>query len=474
MTTFGIACGYYYEVDKDVISKIAFEVDTDPGWQCESIGIFNGEFSFLKEDSIPGNLSSQTKIAMMDLEPEPPQIPIGNTTIDSHSFEAYKFQDQMFQQQEKTTFEVTKGNSPTTEDCHDTFKGQCSAQSINTSRVIPVNAYKFTWSLSIEHTYPFTSGDSYENHLKIDYLRSTLRLFNVNPAPVPGEAEDIWGATMYRISTTTVGKFAWYKVATNEYWLVTDSQTTDLCSNIENGVSNNEIEWGIRMKWEPDDWGNTDSSNDLYYYPWQDINYYTGANNPPNSFYPNITNIDLNVECERVSLDYCIMNVTDQFVFPNVDDLPRGSTMKSADDKKQLFLLLSSELGETCAERWESVCNEYFDIDGLCTEMVIAPFSCTLVQRKTFLGIVSLAFASSQLVNTILLVIFGFIFSRMSKTTWDNEQPPWQKDIKNHMGKHLEMGQMGTQNEEKRKEENKENVDGAATETVVNTDATDR
>ena len=55
-------------------------------------------------------------------------------------------------------------------------------------------------------------------------------------------------------------------------------------------------------------------------------------------YFPNITNVAITVECEEVSDDYCIFNVTDQLLCEE-GKLPGGTTI---DYEGFLYLILSS------------------------------------------------------------------------------------------------------------------------------------
>ena len=147
------------------------------------------------------------------------------------------------------------------------------------------------------------------------------------------------------------------------------------------------------------------------------------------------------VNCEWIenNNDYCIVNVSNQFSISEPEPALRGTALQQVafdGEVNEQFIMLGSSLGDSCGDRWQSVCEESYKWDAFCDTLYISPFSCVLTQKRDWFSTISLSFAATQLFFTILILVIGCLFRKLSN-------PVFEKDAQENM--ELEMAAHQTQ-----------------------------
>eukprot|EP01084_Bolivina_argentea_P263804 446638_1 len=379
---------YYFCFQMDIISVIGYETNRGDEWKCEAIGAFTGEFSMLSHDNVPSwNLTQSVSTGFADVYDDNlyyTALPY-ESSDDNYYFDALKpfiyddtvddpdsmiFGDDVQSWEERANYYAELANAKTVEDCVTSFTNYACVNSMR-NESSDWNLYKFKFQ-NLTRGYPKT-------------------------APVTNIALYAWNATAQSYQEALIYFFMTKFVANRDvayiYTRDREAYDFDLCDVIAYGKHNNDsLSWGAHM------------NGDI---------------------------VPVNVSCERIDNDYCAINVTNAFtVLGNfsavMDGIPSAMTMihKNARADGQwvdytTYMLLGSQLGATCNDRWSKTCQEYFKIAELCKKMYVAPFECKREQRKELWTIISLAFSSSSLIFTTLIVISAFFMKRFAQPVYD-------------------------------------------------------
>jgi len=135
------------------------------------------------------------------------------------------------------------------------------------------------------------------------------------------------------------------------------------------------------------------------------------------------------VSCERVDVDWCLIDATNQMTAKQGDIL-FGTTIGPKDEfATKLYLALSDQHGETCSARWEKVCKEHNTIEQICKKAYNPPFKCERTISLGPLTVLSLSFSAMQLVMSVLFFAFAFLLGRLcnSSSTDDDDDAAARK-----------------------------------------------
>ena len=442
LLTFIVSGLYYYIYDTETIGEIGFFTKEDDEWNCVSIGTYNGKYIFTNVTISDYNLSASTDMGFLrsvspniGTDPGYATVTIPTSTETSLTFAHYGMQYHDGYARYTFEYEITWGNAPTIDECIETMhEYSCSNFHDTTTIINDIYMYRMSWNIDI-----ITSGDNNSALNMNDVYISKIDLYTSSPYPI--FTEKSLGGYPYRQGLIRLGDNDF------EQFIVTNKSIyngDNLCDIIETDISNEELFWGITMS--IDLWNNY---NKIYIdnpdqCPWWEI-YNGGLTEFPCNQNNNITELNINFECELISDDYCIVNASNQFAYTENETLPTNTRMKIANtvsDGQGQFLLLSPELGTKCIERWESVCLEKYNIDEYCQTVYSPPYSCTKTEPKSTWAILSLSFASSQLVFTILVMLTAFAFKSFATPVHDDDDGNKIIDDKEKEMKKKEMIEM--------------------------------
>eukprot|EP01084_Bolivina_argentea_P217530 369283_1 len=160
------SCVYYY-ADPDIIGEISFYAQTGEGWECESIGTFNGEFVFPDFDKLSVNLSQSVSIGyVFDVFPYVKgeaengyvtgSIPTSSSL--SYNVSSYQLADQALEGKiDAYTSAITWGAAPTIDECLDMMEER-SCNTIH-NPLNDASVYKFTFAISTISSTSVTMDD---------------------------------------------------------------------------------------------------------------------------------------------------------------------------------------------------------------------------------------------------------------------------------------------------------------------------
>eukprot|EP01084_Bolivina_argentea_P217624 369460_1 len=439
LITFLGAVVYYYEFDQNEIIEIQFVFNEGDDWECESIGVYNGEYKFLKDaDTVPANLSESTSIAWVNSYNQ-----MRNVNIDGNTFNMIRLMEhsETYNKDENSIFNVVRGNTATIDDCLEIYtNGACKV--VNSSKILEnINVYKFTVNIDFNETYPWIAGDNWQNHIDLQYLM-LFQSDTINSSAKYPNAVSIFNTSYWSGGGDIEGYTYFHRMSNAEFWVAAKSDSSaNLCSEIEDAIQKGEIEWGLEIGWEILDGGY--SSLEEWQYPVRPA--------PNQPFFNTVSSVSLDVECERIAYDYCVVNATDQFAFTTPTSELRGTTLRRSNSNggEENFILLSGELGATCTDRWQSVCETYWDIKGLCSTLYLPPFSCKTAKRKSYFTILSLSFASAELVFTVLIILVGCLIRQVAN-------PVIEKDAVIQFEKNMERQMASLDNNVREESDDKE------------------
>ena len=426
---FGAACYWYREQDHETITEITFNFRETGGWQCESIGVWDGTFEFLvKDDSIPYSLSTSFTSTYISMSSGSGNGYIPNlTNFTSYELATVEVGNVNYSPKLNSQYSVLRGNAPNIDTCKESFKNWiCNAESIAKSSytISNVGTYRFTYTLHVTDTNDWNvlNGDSFD-----DIIQSRLMLYDastVDLTQLPGTAQntrtifgDLQQYQALGIESASVGYIK--QMDDKEYWMTGKTgDDTNLCTVIEQGIINGDIIWGVNLQYKL-----SEAQSIFWSYGVRQAPGPLADNHP----FQNITVNSFIVNCEWIenNNDYCIVNISNQFSISEPEPVLRGTALQQVafnGEVNKQFIMLGAGLGDSCGDRWESVCEESYKWDAFCSTLYISPFSCVLTQKRDWFSTISLSFAATQLFFTILVLVIGCMFRNLSNPVFEKDR----------------------------------------------------
>eukprot|EP01084_Bolivina_argentea_P306896 530390_1 len=339
VVAFGTSIFYYYQIDTEQIIEISGVAKNDPMWNCESINMFTGEYSFMKKSV---NFTMNENPTFFSAVPDRRcTIKTSAATVSMTTW----YPDENYAYTKK----ITMGYAPTIDKCIETMnKYICAATSVPTYEREKIYLYKWT-----------------RTTMKYPDLR-----YNSSSPEVLSWPYKNW--IIYKNSNFS------------SIFMMFDLD--NLCDIIDNAIDNGEMNWYITSPY---------ICNDGYCY--------------------NQSKVD--VKCEQIDNNYCVINATNQFTFTGNNVIPPNTRIENINGEtdSEISMLVGSEWGNSCEQRWETFCMDFYDIEGYCALIFAPPYSCVKTQHKSIYTILSLSFASANLVFTILLLIVACLCNTFAR-----------------------------------------------------------